>query len=255
MEYGLIGEKLEHSYSKIIHEILADYTYELCPISLEEFPIFMKKRYFKAINVTIPYKKEVIPYLDEIHEHAQYIKAVNTIVNHDGKLKGYNTDYDGFLYMIKKHNIEIRGRKVLVIGNGGAAQAVLAVLKDLNASDIVIVKYKQEPDTVTYEEAAKNHLDASVIVNTSPVGMYPNVDVSPMDITLYTHLNAVIDIIANPSITKLMRQARSQGIMAINGLEMLVAQAKYAIEIFLDIKIEDSAIDECVVKVKKILGL
>lgn len=244
MEYGLIGEKLGHSYSKLIHEKLANYTYDLCPLAKEEIDDFMTKKNFRAINVTIPYKKIVLPYLSEIDEKAKQIGAVNTIINHEGKLIGYNTDYDGFAYTLKKHNICVEGKKVLIIGNGGAAQAVFAVLKDYHASEIITVKYKVEPDTITYEEAARMHQDAYLIVNTSPIGMYPNVDTSPMDLSPYNQLGAVIDIIYNPTITKFMEQAISQNVLAVNGLEMLVAQAKYAVEHFLSIKIDDLVIEK-----------
>ena len=242
--YGLIGEKLGHSFSKIIHEQLADYTYDLIPLDKEAFHTFMKQKEFSALNVTIPYKREVLPYLTHIDEAAEKIGAVNTIVNRDGALHGYNTDYFGFLYTLKKHQLTITGKKVLVLGNGGAAQAVFAALQSLHPSEIITVKYKTEPNTCTYEEAAKLHYDADFIVNTSPVGMYPNVDASPIDFTPYNNLSAVIDIIYNPLTTKFMQQAIEKGVPAINGLEMLVAQAKYAVELFLDMQISDDRIEE-----------
>lgn len=242
--YGLIGEKLGHSYSKLIHEQLADYTYNLIPLSKEEFHPFMKAHDFAAINVTIPYKQDVIPYLDEISDSAKAIGAVNCIVNHDGKLFGHNTDYAGFLYTLKKNNIKITDEKVLVLGNGGAAKAVVAALASLKPKELITVKYKEEPGTVTYEQAALMHTDASVIVNTSPVGMYPNVNASPMDIAPYKTLTAVVDIIYNPTTTKLLAQAKERGITAVNGLEMLVAQAKYAVELFLDTEIPEKKIEE-----------
>ncbi len=244
MEYGLIGEKLGHSYSKIIHEKLADYTYDLCPLTKEEFPVFMTEKKFRAINVTIPYKKNVLPYLDRIDEKAKRIGAVNTIINKDGHLTGYNTDYFGFYYTLKQHKIDVSNQKVLVLGNGGASLAVIAVLQDLNAGEILTVKYKEEPNTITYEEAVKNHKDAYLIVNTSPVGMYPNVDASPIDLSPYQHLSAVVDIIYNPKVTKFMQQALDQGVLAVNGIEMLVAQAKYAVEYFLGTIIDDKVIAE-----------
>ena len=242
--YGLIGEKLGHSYSKPIHEQLADYTYDLIPLSKEEFPVFMEKHDFNAINVTIPYKQDVIPYLDEISDAARAIGAVNCIVNRNGKLFGHNTDYSGFLYTLKQNNIKVTGEKVLVLGNGGAAKAIMAALASLHPKELITVKYKEEPGTVTYEQAAKLHSDASLIVNTSPVGMYPNVDASPMDLAPYKALDAVIDIIYNPTTTKLLAQAKARGITAVNGLEMLVAQAKYAVELFLDETIPDEKIEE-----------
>lgn len=242
--YGLIGEKLGHSYSKLIHEQLADYTYDLIPLSREEFAPFMEKHAFSAINVTIPYKQTVIPYLNELSDAAKSIGAVNCIVNRDGKLCGHNTDYAGFLYTLKHNNITITGEKVLVLGNGGAAKAIVAALLSLNPKELITVKYKEEPGVITYEQAAAIHSDASVIVNTSPVGMYPNVDASPMDIAPYKALNAVVDIIYNPTTTKLLAQAKERGIPAVNGLEMLVAQAKYAVELFLDTEIPDEKIEE-----------
>lgn len=242
--YGLIGEKLGHSYSKLIHEQLADYTYDLIPLSKEEFHPFLQQHDFAAINVTIPYKQAVIPYLDEISESARAIGAVNCIVNKDGRLCGYNTDYAGFLYTLRNNNITITGEKVLVLGNGGAAKAVVAALASLGPKELITVKYKEEPGVITYEQAARMHSDASVIVNTSPVGMYPNVDASPMDIAPYEALSAVVDIIYNPTTTKLLAQAKERGIIAVNGLEMLVAQAKYAVELFLDTDLPDEKIEE-----------
>ena len=242
--YGLIGEKLGHSYSKIIHEQLADYTYDLIPLSKEEFTTFMEARDFAAINVTIPYKQAVLPYLDELSDAAKTIGAVNCIVNHDGRLLGHNTDYAGFLYTLRHNNIKITGEKVLVLGNGGAAKAIVAALLSLQPKELITVKYKEEPGVITYEQAARMHTDASVIVNTSPVGMYPNVDASPMDIAPYKALTAVVDIIYNPTTTKLLAQAKERGITAVNGLEMLVAQAKYAVELFLDTELPDDRIEE-----------
>jgi len=242
--YGLIGEKLGHSYSKQIHEQLADYIYDLLPLSKEEFPVFMEKREFSAINVTIPYKQAVLPYLDELSDAAKTIGAVNCIVNRDGKLYGHNTDYDGFLYTLRKNKIHISGEKVLVLGNGGAAKAVVAALRSLQPKELITVKYKEESGVLTYAQAALLHADAAVIVNTSPVGMYPNVEESPMDITPYTALTAVVDIIYNPTTTKLLAQAKEQNLVAVNGLEMLVAQAKYAVELFLNKKIPDEKIEE-----------
>lgn len=243
MEYGLIGEKLGHSFSKEIHEKLADYQYNITPLTREEFPEFMKARDFKAINVTIPYKCDVIPYLDEMDSNAKSIGAVNTIVNKEGRLIGHNTDFSGFLYMVEHHKVTIEGKKILVIGNGGASKAVIAVLNHLQAKEIIIIDIVSGPGVITKEEAVKNHTDVDVIINTSPVGMYPNVDQSPIDLTLFPHCKAVLDIIYNPLQTKLTKQASELGMQAINGLEMLVGQAKYAVEFFLDKSIDDDVID------------
>lgn len=232
MEYGLIGEKLGHSYSKIIHEKLADYTYELTPLTREEFASFMEKHDFKGINVTIPYKKDVIPYLDEMDEAAKAIGAVNTIVNRDGKLYGYNTDCPGFLYMMKQTGVSVTGKKVLVLGTGGGAQAILAAVHMEGAASVISVSRSGKGAAVTYEECARLHNDAQIIVNTTPSGMYPNVDASPIDLTPYTRCEAVLDIIYNPAETRLTAQARSLGMKAATGLTMLVAQAKYACDLF-----------------------
>ena len=241
--YGLIGEKLGHSYSKLIHEQLANYTYDLIPMTKEEFNDFMQKKEFTAINVTIPYKQAVIPYLDILDPSAKAIGAVNAITNHNGVLHGYNTDYLGFLYTLHHNQIHVTNEKVLVLGNGGAAKAIVAALRSLSPKELITVKYKEEPNTVTYEQAAKLHTDATLIVNTSPVGMYPKIEDCPMDIAPYHNLKAVVDIIYNPPVTKLLAQAKERGITAVNGMEMLVAQAKYAVELFLEKEIPDTQIE------------
>lgn len=244
MRYGLIGEKLGHSFSKIIHEQLADYSFDLIPLKKEEVHAFMTEKQFSGINVTIPYKETVIPYLDEIDAHAEKIGAVNTIVNRNGKLYGYNTDFYGFRYMLEHNNIDVNGKKVLVLGKGGAAKAILAVLEALGAAEILTVYYKDAPGTITYEVCYAEHADADVIVNTTPVGMYPKVDDCPIDLDRFPHLSGVADIVYNPLRTQLIVEAEKRGIHAAGGLEMLVAQAKYAAEIFLDTEIAESRIDE-----------
>lgn len=249
MDYGLIGEKLGHSYSKDIHEMLADYTYDLCPLSKEEFNTFMAQPSFKAINVTIPYKQAVIPFLDEMDENAKAIGAVNTIVNKNGTLCGHNTDFSGFMYMLKKHNIAIEDKKCVVLGDGGASKAVVAVLKKMGAKEIIIVDIIKTESAITYEECFAHHTDAEFIANTSPVGMYPNCDASPVDLTKFPKCEAVADVIYNPLETKLVAQAKELGMTGVNGLEMLVAQALYAVEFFLDTKLEESKIDEVFQKI------
>lgn len=245
MEYGLIGEKLGHSASKEIHGMLADYTYELHPLTRDEFPSFMEQHAFRAINVTIPYKQDVIPYLSDIGDTAKEIGAVNTIVNRNGRLSGYNTDMPGFMYMVRKNGIDMKGKKVVILGNGGASQAVQAGVKHLGASEQIIVGHRTMKDgVITYEECFDRHADADIIVNTSPVGMFPAIDASPVDLTKFPRCHAVVDIIANPLTTKLVAQARDLGMIGITGLEMLVAQAKYASEIFQGIKIPEKQIDE-----------
>lgn len=241
--YGLIGEKLGHSFSKQIHEQLASYTYELIPLTKAEFHSFMKEKKFHAINVTIPYKQEVIPYLDIIDDKAEKIHAVNTIVNKNGVCIGYNTDYDGFAYMLKQHHVDILNKKVMVLGNGGAAQAIKAVVKDLDCQELILVKSRLSDETIGYEEAYKNHADVDIIINTSPIGMYPNND-RPIDLARFSKCQYFIDIIYNPLRTACMMQANALAIQTIGGLEMLVAQAKYAVEYFNEISIEDTCIDK-----------
>ena len=275
MRYGLIGEKLGHSYSKIIHEKLADYTYDLIPLTREEFSPFMEKKDFTAINVTIPYKQAVIPYLDEMHPLAKEIGAVNTIVNKSGHYIGYNTDFYGFEYMLAHNGIQISGKKCLVLGNGGTSQTVQAVLRHLGAYEILVISRKateQEEGnstdifssdrslrqqevikSISFETCYADHTDAAVIVNTTPLGMYPNIDASPLDLTTFTKCEAVVDVIFNPLKTKITLQAESLGIKAVTGLEMLVAQAKQAIEYFLDKKLEDGLIDEVYQDLLKII--
>lgn len=251
MRYGLIGEKLGHSFSKIIHEQLADYTYDLIPLSKDELHDFMQKREFAAINVTIPYKETVIPYLDQIDDAAKKIGAVNTIVNRAGRLYGYNTDYFGFRYMLERHKIYVKNKKILILGNGGAAKAVHAVVEDMGASEILNVYYKNAPQTISYDTCYSKHKDAHVIINTTPVGMYPNIGKSPIQLSKFSNLEAVVDVIYNPLRTYFVLEGQSLGCIGIGGLEMLVAQAKYAVEIFLDTKIADERIDPIVQKIAK----
>lgn len=250
MKYGLIGEHLGHSFSKQIQTRIAeienvkDYDYQLVELDKEEFKEFMEKKDFKGINVTIPYKKDVIPYLDEMDESAKAIDAVNTIINVDGKLKGYNTDFGGFLYMVKAHNVHMEGKKVLIIGNGGACAAVKAVCKHENAKDIVIVSRSANRGAISYDEMYTSHLDADIVVNTSPVGMFPNIVNAPIDVSWFHKLECVLDVVYNPILTRLCFEAQEADIKRVIGLEMLIAQAKYAFEIFENMSFDDSIIDE-----------
>lgn len=250
MKYGLIGEHLGHSFSKQIQTRIAeienvkDYDYQLVELDKEEFKEFMEKKDFKGINVTIPYKKDVIPYLDEMDESAKAIGAVNTIINVDGKLKGYNTDFGGFLYMVKVHNVHMEGKKVLIIGNGGACAAVKAVCKHENAKDIVIVSRSANRGAIGYNEMYTSHLDADIVVNTSPVGMFPNIANAPIDVSWFHKLECVLDVVYNPILTRLCFEAQEADIKRVIGLEMLIAQAKYTFEIFENMSFDDSIIDE-----------
>ena len=243
MEYGLIGEKLGHSFSKIIHEKLADYTYTLCPLEKNELHTFMTAKQFKAINVTIPYKQDVVPYCDVLDDAAKRIGVVNTIVNRDGKLFGYNTDFAGFLYNLNAHGIDLNGKKVMICGSGGTCKTVTAVAEHMGAREILVVSRSKKEHTVTYEECIC-HEDVDVIVNASPKGMYPDNEECPLELSHFPNCRAVVDVIYNPLKTRLLQQAEQRGMKAVNGLTMLVAQAKFAAEHFLSVSIPDQAIEK-----------
>lgn len=232
MEYGCIGEKLSHSFSKIIHSQLADYDYELCEIPKDGLDSFMRKADFKAINVTIPYKQAVIPYLYSISDTARKIGAVNTIVNNSGKLYGYNTDFSGMRALIKKQGVTFSGKKVLVLGGGGTSKTAAAVAESLGAAEVYRVSRSGRDGAITYESALSEHIDSQAIINTTPCGMYPNIGVSAVDITLFKNLGSVTDAVYNPLCSELVILARQKGINARGGLYMLVAQAAYAVEKF-----------------------
>lgn len=232
MEYGCIGEKLTHSFSKIIHSKIADYDYELKEIETGDLDAFMKAADFKAINVTIPYKQAVIPYLYEISDTAKKIGAVNTIVNKDGKLYGYNTDYEGMRALIKRQGADLSGKKVLVLGSGGTSKTAAAVAESLGASKVFRVSRGGNDGAVTYDYALANHTDAVAIINTTPCGMYPNIGETAIDISLFPNLQSVTDAVYNPLCSALVTKAMEKGINAVGGLYMLVAQAVYASEKF-----------------------
>lgn len=244
MEYGLIGEKLSHSFSKIIHNELADYEYELKEISREDLPRFMTEADFKAINVTIPYKQDVIPFLDVISDNAKTIGAVNTIVNKNGKLYGYNTDFLGLKALIEKNNISVENKKVLILGSGGTSKTAYAVADYLGASEIFVVSRKAGKSTITYEQAYTLQNDAQIIINTTPCGMYPNIGNSAIDIDNFPFLEAVLDAVYNPLSSALIVNAKKRGLKADGGLYMLVSQAAFAVEKFLDEKIPQSKTGE-----------
>ncbi len=243
MKYGLIGEKLGHSFSKEIHEKLADYTYELKELKPEELDGFMRQKTFDAINVTIPYKQAVIPYLDEISPLAKAIGAVNTVVNRGGKLYGYNTDILGMKGLLAYNGISLSGKKVLVLGSGGTSKTASALASESGAGEIYIVS-RTGNGGITYDEAYANHTDAQIVINTTPCGMYPNIDASALDLSSFSKLEGVVDAIYNPLRTALVLEAHHRGIPAVGGLYMLVAQAAYAVEFFLDTKIREEQIAE-----------
>lgn len=231
MRYGLIGEKLGHSFSKIIHEQLADYTYDLIPLTRDELDAFLREKQFAALNVTIPYKETVIPYLDEVDSRAQRIGAVNTVVNRNGRLCGYNTDFFGLCALIEHANIPLEHRNVLVFGTGGTSRTAAAVCGHLGAGSVLKVSRTPQNGAVSYEQAAKM-AETEVIINTTPVGMFPNCGESPMDISAFPNLCGVIDAVYNPLRTGLVLKAQEMGIAAQGGLYMLVAQAAEASWLF-----------------------
>ena len=243
MEYGCIGEKLGHSFSKIIHNELADYDYTLCEIAKSDLADFMLKADFKAINVTIPYKESVIPYLYEIDDVARKIGAVNTVVNKNCKLYGYNTDFLGMSSLINRENISLCGKKVLILGSGGTSKTACAVAESMKASEIYVVSRKKSETNITYEEAYEKHFDAQIIINTTSCGMYPNTDKTALDINCFEMCKAVIDAVYNPLNSLLVTNAKKQGIKAVGGLYMLISQAAFAVERFLDCKINIAAVD------------
>ena len=227
MRCGLIGEHLGHSFSPKIHEKLADYSYGLFEISKDEIGDFAKNGGLDAFNVTIPYKKDIIPFLDEISPEASAIGAVNTVVRRDGKLYGYNTDYFGFEYMLSLSGIDPKGKKALVLGKGGASLTVCSVLRDKGVSSLTVFGSRDN----TPENIALCN-DAEIIVNATPVGMYPNNLKAPVELSAFHHCVLVLDLIYNPTKTALLLDAERLGITGVNGLPMLVAQAAKAFEYF-----------------------
>ena len=238
MKCGLLGRKLGHSYSPQIHAHLGDYPYDLFEKEPEEVEEFLRNGDFTAINVTIPYKQTVIPFCAELSPMARRIGAVNTIVRRpDGSLMGHNTDYFGFLSTVRRTGLDPSGKKVLIIGSGGASKPAIAVMEELGANVTVISHKENTPETLS------RHSDCAVLVNATPVGMYPNVGVSPVDLSLFPHLEGVIDMIYNPARTKLLLDAEARDLVAENGLWMLVAQAKEAAEWFTGRPIDDGVIE------------
>lgn len=237
-QYGCIGKKLSHSFSKEIHARLADYEYNLIELGEEELASFFEEKNFEAINVTIPYKQTVLPYLDEVSEVARRIGAVNTVVNRGGRLCGYNTDYYGMKALIERVGLDLCGKKVLVLGTGGTGKTARVVAEDLGASEILSVSRSCSKAAIDYEEAVRLHTDAQIMINATPSGMYPDCDSKPIDLSAFAGLEGVIDAVYNPLCTNLVLDARERGIKAEGGLYMLVMQAVVAVEKFLGTEIE-----------------
>ena len=236
MEYGLLGEKLGHSFSPQIHRDLAGYDYQLLPTPPEAVEDLFARRAFQGLNVTIPYKRTVMPLCDEIDPRAAAIGAVNTVVNRNGRLTGYNTDIDGFLYMARRAGVDMAGKKVVILGSGGTSRTARAAAGELGAREIVTVSRRGEDN---YQNLSR-HADAQVLVNTTPVGMYPNWGQSPVSLESFPALEGVLDVVYNPLRTALLLQAEERGLPRSCGLPMLVAQAKRAAELFTGRNIDDS---------------
>ncbi len=240
MKCGLLGKTLGHSYSPYIHGFLGDYSYTLFEKQPDELADFLRNGEFIGLNVTMPYKKDVIPFCDTLTDSAKKLGAVNTLVKQkSGKLLGHNTDYFGFQTMLSRSGLSVGGKKALVLGSGGASATAVAVLQEYGADVVVISR----TGVNNYDNIGK-HRDAAVIVNATPVGMYPNAGASPVNLSLFPKLEGVLDIIYNPARTRLMLDAEAMGIPAENGLWMLVAQAKEASEWFTGTKLDDGIISQ-----------
>ena len=247
MRCGLLGEKLGHSYSPQIHALLGEYDYALFEKDANELEHFLTGCEFQGLNVTIPYKKSVIPYCDRLSLEAQKLGAVNTITRDpDGKLTGHNTDYYGFQYMLSKSMLALSGKKVLVLGSGGAAVTVFSVLKEAGAIPVMISRNGEN----NYQNL-HIHKDAAIIVNATPVGMYPNTGPTPIDIKQFPLLEGALDLIYNPARTQFLLDAEENGLVALNGLWMLIAQAKKSAELFLNQTLPDNVIDSIYFKLSR----
>ena len=247
MKFGLLGETLGHSFSPQIHRMLGDTPYDLYEIAPDALGDFLQYGDVDGLNVTIPYKKAVIPYCAELTPRAKALGCVNTLVRRqDGSFIGHNTDYFGFETMVSHAGVQVSGKKVLVLGSGGASNTAVAVLKQLGANVVVISRSGENNYTNLHL-----HADAAVIVNTTPVGMYPNTGVSPIDLDAFPHLEAVLDVIYNPTSTQLLLDARKRGLIACNGMRMLVAQAKESAEWFLGHSLPDELIPSIYGKLRR----
>lgn len=240
MEYGLLGEKLGHSFSPQIHRALAGYDYRLLPTPPEEVAELFRRRDFRGLNVTIPYKQTVIPLCDEVDPRAAAIGAVNTVVNRNGRLTGYNTDIDGMICMARRAGVDLAGKKVVILGSGGTSHTAQAAARELGAAEIAVIS-RHGPDN--YGNLSR-HADAQVLINTTPVGMYPDCGLSPVSLDAFPRLEGVLDVVFNPLRTALLLQAMDRGLPCSCGLPMLVAQARRAAELFTGTAIPPSRAEE-----------
>ena len=244
MRYGLLGEKLKHSFSKDIHNLLGDYSYDLIEVSREELSSFIEAKEFSGLNVTIPYKEAVIPYLDGIDEAAKAIGAVNTIVNRNGRLYGYNTDFYGMEMLFSHAKVDPADKVVAILGSGGTSKTANAVARHLGAKEIIRVSREERDGCISYSALYERSGDIDIIVNTTPLGMFPDIDGCAVDISRFDRLAGVIDAVYNPLRTKLVIEAAKRNIRAEGGLYMLVAQAVRASEIFTNTKYDEKILEK-----------
>lgn len=240
INYGLCGRTLKHSYSKIIHQYLGNNEYRLLSLEKDELYELFESKNFKAVNVTIPYKTDAYNLCDVVSDEAKMIGSVNTVVNKDGKLHGYNTDYYGFVYMINRAGITLKDKKVVILGTGGTSLTAQAVCRGEGAKETIVVSRRGENNYDNIEI----HSDAQVLINTTPVGMYPDNGRIPVHLDAFKNLSGVVDVIYNPNRTALVIEAEKRGIPCTTGLPMLVAQAVRAHEYFFDTKLDDNTIED-----------
>ncbi len=245
--YGLLGRTLGHSYSPEIHALLGDSAYHCIELEPEELEPFLKNQNIGGLNVTIPYKRDVLPFCDSYSASVEQIGAANTLVNENGKLKAYNTDKPGFMELVRVSGISVDGAKVLMLGSGGASRAVKAGLQELGAKEIVTISRSGENN---YQNLDRHYADTDVIVNTTPVGMYPKCIASPLSLKEFTRLRGVLDIVYNPARTGLMLQAEELGIPHASGLLMLVAQAVKSHELFFHTEVSTGTMEKITAKLR-----
>ncbi len=243
MKYGLIGKTLKHSFSKIVHSYLDSKDYELVSLNEDELDSFLKRRDFLGINVTIPYKEKVIPYLDYVSEEVKEIGACNTIVNKNGKLYGYNTDCYGLESLIKHYHYEIEDKVVAILGTGGTKNTTYYLLKKLKAKKIYVVSRNPKGEEISYNQLNSLKNEIEIIINTTPVGMYPNNEQQIISIKGFNHLKGIIDVIYNPLNTLLVLEGKQNHINSHGGLYMLIGQGIKASELFLDKKYDKGMLD------------
>lgn len=243
MKRGLIGKDLRGNFTQRVSNAFGLFDYEMVEMNEAQVIQFVKEKNFEGINITFPYKKMIYDYVDIPSANAQKIHAIDTIVVKDGKTYGYNTDYDSFYYLIKRHNIDFKDKKVLILGNGGSSAAVQVIAKEMQASEIHVVDIDESEGSISYIECFAKHLNSDIVINTSPVGMSPDISNAPIAMSLFSNCETVIDLIYNPILTTLGFNAQELGIKRVIGIEMEVAQTKYAVELITGKKISDDDID------------